>query len=316
MRGKVCKSGTKIPHLPSRRYRREMWGIPILLGIAVCAMAQGVSAKQLAATPGVVPDAMRDGTNEQQLDRVIAVVNNQVVLESDLDLEIRLFHLLPINDRRDSSPPKALERLTTRALIEQQILQEDPHGLEIAPRDLEDSLAELRQNLPACKHRDCNSPAGWSDYLSTLGLTSERVTAYWSHRMAVLRFIEERFRSGIRIEPEEIQKYYHETLAPQYAKPDEVPPLASVSPRIQEILLQQRVNALFNDWLKSLRDQGQVEILDPELASAVREAGEPGGDPPKPSPPGAVTPRVPDPVPAPKPEAPHGTPPTGKGGEL
>jgi peptidyl-prolyl cis-trans isomerase SurA len=291
-----------------------MCGTHIVLGIMMCATVQSVFARQdVRATATAVPAAAKeDGATEQQLDRVIAVVNNQVILASDLDLEIRLIQLLPANDRngirRDSSPPKALERLTTRALIDQQILQEDPHGLEIAPRDLEASLTELRQDLPACKQRDCNSPAGWSAYLSTLGLTSERVADYWSHRMAVLKFIEERFRSGIRISPEEIQKYYGETLAPQYAKAADVPTLARVSPRIQEILLQQQVTALFNDWLKSLQDQGQVEILDSQLAAAVKQAGTPSSGPPKPAP-------VPVPVPAPQPPAPS-TPPPGKGGEL
>jgi hypothetical protein len=83
--------------------------------------------------------------------------------------------------------------------------------------------------------------------------------------MAVLRFIELRFRSGIRITPEEIAAYYKDSLVPKYARPQDAPPLEKISPRIQEILLQQRVNLLLNDWLKSLQDQGQVEILDPTL---------------------------------------------------
>ena len=57
-------------------------------------------------------------------------------------------------------------------------------------------------------------------------------------------------------------------MMPQYAKPEEVPALDRVSPRIQEVLLQQKVNALLNDWLKSLQDQGQVEVLDPALRAA------------------------------------------------
>jgi peptidyl-prolyl cis-trans isomerase SurA len=215
----------------------------------------------------------------QTLDRVIAVVNNQVILESDLDLEMRISHLLPIEDRAGASPTKALERLTTRALIEQQILQEDPHGMDVATQDVEASLAELRPNLPGCKRHDCTTAAGWAAYLKTLGLDPERVDDYWSHRMAVLRFIERRFRSGIRIAPEEIEKYYRETLVPVYAKPEEAPPLDKVSPRIQEILLQQRVNALLNDWLKSLQDQGRVEILDPSLAGPDPPSSEPAPEP-------------------------------------
>jgi peptidyl-prolyl cis-trans isomerase SurA len=212
----------------------------------------------------------------KELDRVIAVVNNQVILASDLDMEMRIGRLLPIGDGQQASAEQSLDRLTTRALIEQQVMQEDPNGLEVVPKELEDGLTELRQNLPACKHSDCKSAAGWKAYLATLELTPEGVAGYWSNRMAVLRFIERRFRAGIRITPQEIQKYYRETLAPRYAKADEAPPLERIAPRIEEILLQQQVNALMNDWLKSLQDQGQVEILDPSLGRAG-VASKPGG---------------------------------------
>jgi hypothetical protein len=201
----------------------------------------------------------------QILDSVVAVVNHQVILASDLDLEMRIIHLLPSGSRSDFTPQSALQRLTTRALIEQQIVQEDPHGLEVSSKELDDALTELRQSLPACKTRDCLSTEGWEAYLATLGLTSEEVRDYWQHRMAVLRFIELRFRSGIRISQEEIQKYYNQTLLPQYARPEDAPPLERISPRIQEILLQQQVNDLLTQWLKSLQDQGEVEILDPAL---------------------------------------------------
>ena len=248
--------GTGSPTLAASFYLRPGWEstprilrfttLLVLLTIATLSQAQ-------SASPAT------------ELDRVVAVVNNQAILASDLDFEMHVFKLLPIGSRRDLTPASSLERLTTRALIEQQILQQDPHGMDVSPKDLNDSLDELRQNLPACKQRDCSTEAGWAAYLATLGLTSDRVADYWAHRMAVLRFIEMRFRSGIRITPEEIAAYYKDSLVPKYAKPEDAPPLEKISPRIQEILLQQRVNLLLNDWLKSLQDQGQVEILDPAL---------------------------------------------------
>jgi len=211
---------------------------------------------------------------QTELDSVLAVVNNQVILASDLDLETRIFKLLPIGSRRDATPAKSLQRLITRALIEQQILQQDPHGMDVSPNDLDASLEELRQSLPDCQHRDCATPSGWAAYLATLGLTPDRVAGYWSRRLAVLRFIELRFRSGIRIAPEEIESYYKDTLVPKYARPQDAPALDKISPRIQEILLQQRVNLLLNDWLKSLQSQGQVEILDPNLRQPDAETPE------------------------------------------
>jgi hypothetical protein len=208
----------------------------------------------------------------QPLDSVIAVANNQVILASDLDLEMRIASLLPGDRGASVTPLEALDRLTTRALIEQQIVQEDPHGLDVDLIGVSANLTDLRQNLPACKRHGCGTDAEWSAYLKTLGLTPERVNIYWGHRMAVLAFIERRFRSGIRVTPEEIETYYRRTLTPQYPKPADVPPLAKVSERIQEVLLQQRVNALLNDWLKSLQAQGEVEVLDPALAAASAAA--------------------------------------------
>ena len=38
---------------------------------------------------------------------------------------------------------------------------------------------------------------------------------------------------------------------------------ADISDRIQEILLQQQVGKLLQDWLKSLRAQGTVQIMKP-----------------------------------------------------
>ena len=82
--------------------------------------------------------------------------------------------------------------------------------------------------------------------------------------MEVLRFIEERFRMGIQVEQAEIDEYYKSTLLPAYAKEHaQAPPEASISDRIQEILLQQRVDKLLDDWLGALRAQGSVTILKP-----------------------------------------------------
>ncbi len=60
--------------------------------------------------------------------------------------------------------------------------------------------------------------------------------------MEILSFIELRFQQGIRITPDEIETYYTGTLLPQYPAGEKPPPLQQVSSRIEEILLQQRVN--------------------------------------------------------------------------
>jgi len=129
----------------------------------------------------------------------------------------------------------------------------------------------MRNEIPACVRQNCASDAGWKAFLATHGLTQDGVETYLRYRVEILRFIEQRFRQGISILPQDIENYYRVTLVPQYAKGETVPPLDQVSSRIEEILLQQRVNALFDDWLSNLRKQGDIEVLDPALEAPAPE---------------------------------------------
>ena len=200
------------------------------------------------------------------LDRAVAVVNDHVILASDLDDEIRLSVLDPNRGQRELTPQRALEQLISRALIEQQIRQEDAQAVEPSQTEVDARLDEIRKQLPACVRQNCASDAGWKTFLEVHVLTPQRVEVYLRYRLEILRFIELRFRQGIQISPQQIDSYYHDVLLPQYAPGDAVPPLDQVTQRIQEILLQQQVNVLFGKWLDDLRQQGDVEVLDPALA--------------------------------------------------
>ena len=206
------------------------------------------------------------------LDRVVAVVNNQAILASDLDDEIRLSVLDPADVGLGVLTRKrALEQLISRALIQQQIREEDAQAADPPKADVDARLAELRRELPICVRQNCATEAGWKAFLAAHDLAQERVEVYLRYRLQILRFIEQRFQQGIRISPEQIEAYYRGTLLPQYSPGESIPPLDQVTKRIEEILLQQQVNVLFDGWLGNLRKQGDVEVLDPAL-----ETPEPG----------------------------------------
>jgi hypothetical protein len=208
------------------------------------------------------------------LDRVVAVVNNQAILASDVDDEMRLAVLDPVRGGLSAlTPQRALEQLISRALIQQQIRQEDIQAIEPTQAEIDARLSEIRKEVPACVHMNCATEDGWKAFLAAHELSPERVRSYLRFRIQILRFIEERFRQGIRIAPEEIESYYKETLLPQYAPGETAPILEEVAPRIQEILLQRQVNALFDGWLTNLRKQGDVEVLDPSLEAPQTPGG-------------------------------------------
>jgi peptidyl-prolyl cis-trans isomerase SurA len=200
------------------------------------------------------------------LDRVVAVVNNQAILLSDLDDEVRLSVLDPGRGGMGIlTRTRALDQLIGRALIEQQIHEQDAEAAEPTQAELDARLASLRNQLPTCVRENCASDTGWQTFLAAHDLNQDRVKTYLRHRIEILRFIELRFRQGVNISPQDVETYYRDTLIPQYPKGDKPPALDQVSKRIEEILLQQRVNVLFDDWLNNLRRQGEIEVLDPSL---------------------------------------------------
>lgn len=199
-----------------------------------------------------------------ELDRVVAVVNGRALLSSDLRNEMRIAVLEPTG-RATETAQDALERLIARTLVRQQIREQEVQNVTPTPAEIAERLSELRRNLPACARAHCETDAGWQAFLSAHQLSQQQVELYLRARLELLRFIEQRFRQGIQISHDEIQSYYINMLVPQYLPGQAVPTLDQVAPRIEEILLQQKVNTLFSDWLDSLRKQGEIEVLDPAL---------------------------------------------------
>ncbi len=204
------------------------------------------------------------------LDSVVAVVNNQAILSSDLDEEMRISILEPDSVRSGpETPQRALQSLISRTLIRQQIREEDAQAAVPTAKEIADRLDNIRKELPVCVRENCATDAGWRAFLANHDLTQEQVDSYLRNRLHILNFIEIRFRQGISISHQEIETYYQDMLLPQYPPGEKAPPLEQVAPRIEEILLQQKVNVLFSGWLDNLRNQGEVEVLDPKLETAA-----------------------------------------------
>ncbi|MGB7135646.1 MAG: hypothetical protein WBD46_10195, partial [Acidobacteriaceae bacterium] len=202
-----------------------------------------------------------------QLDHVVAKIGSNVILQSDVEQEMDLSALEPLRVLPgQNTPEEALRRLIDRTLILEQMKEQQQPVMTPTP-EVEKALAELRKQIPACGRYHCETDPGWDAFLKASHLTPGEVEQRWSQRMAILHFIDLRFRSGITVTRDQVTAYYQKTLLPALAKAhDPAPPLSQVAGRIQELLLQQQVSGLFQDWLSSLRDQGNVEIVDQAYA--------------------------------------------------
>lgn len=200
-----------------------------------------------------------------ELDHVVAVINGEVLLESDVDEEMHFAALEPFRPHagRDTREA-ALRRLISRVLIVQQMRQQNQFHVKVSDADVDKSLKELKTHLPQCLKSKCDTKEGWDAFLKANGLTNAEVLDHWKKRLTILDFIDVRFRTGIRVSHHDVEEYYDKSVVPEFTRQHEsAPPLNSISSRIEEVLLQQHVNGLLRDWLNSLREEGNVQIVDP-----------------------------------------------------
>ena len=245
------------------RWAREAGRVAAPAALLWLAMLQGGAYAQAAGATAQAGAQLGSGTGtELTLDRVAAMVNGDLILESDLDAEERFTAFQPFSEAQQATREELLNRLIDRTLILQQMALQ-PEA-PISDAEVDEQLAMLRKSIPKCAAYHCDTEAGWEKFVADQGFTLEEVRDRWRQRMEVLRFIEERFRMGIRISQAEIDEYYKTTMLPAYQKENApAPPEATIADRIQEILLQQQVDKLLDDWLATLRAQGSVRILKP-----------------------------------------------------
>ena len=233
---------------------------------------------QATAPPPQAPPAPVPGTVE--LDHVVAIVGSDVILQSDVWQEMRFSALEPLQVLPgQNTPENALRRLINRTLIMQQMKEQNQSVTTAAPEVVK-AVDELHRMIPACGQKfHCTTQQGWNAFLSANGLNQEQVQERWSQRLAIIRFIDLRFRSGIHVSQDQISAYYHKTLLPALEKNHQTaPPLDVLAPRIREVLLQQQVSGLFQDWLLSLRDQGNVRIVDQAYSADLTMSTTTGGN--------------------------------------
>ena len=201
----------------------------------------------------------------QVVDRMVAVVNKHVILESELDQATRVEYLLqakPIDQLAPADRITTLERLIDRSLLEQQMV--DPAILDPSPEDLAAKIKEIREGLPGA-----GSDERWKAVLGGYGLTQQDVEDQLTSEFRILRFIDLRFRGLVQVDKDAINAYYQDRFLPEVRKRNVAEPkLSEVSDKIEQILAEQRIDGLLNNWLKTLRAQAHIERMLPGAAPA------------------------------------------------
>ncbi len=140
------------------------------------------------------------------LDRVVAVVNNEIITLSDLQREEALRKGKANTDER-----QLLEDMIDRKL---QLDAAKRAGMDVTDKDLADAIADIMK-------RNSLDTKKFEEALAKEGLTLEQYKTELREQMTLSRMVGKYVRSGITVDEAEVRAYYERNRA-SYTMPEEV----------------------------------------------------------------------------------------------
>lgn len=212
--------------------------------------------------------ATQVATAGQIIDAIVAKVNKTAILLSDWDETIRYEAFVDgraLDKLNDEERKATLDRMIDQELLRQQA---GPGNLHVGPKRIEARIAEIRKLYPGAE-----TDAGWHAALKRYGLTEEQLKEHVKLQLGLMRMVDERLRPAVQVDPHSVETYYREKFLPELRqKGAQDVPLASVAPKIQEVLAQERVDELLTAWLRNLRAQSEIQMGGPAGRQTAAEA--------------------------------------------
>jgi hypothetical protein len=221
-----------------------------LLGALACAAAAQTPPPSAAQPALPQASAAADTAAYTLRDRIVAVVDEDPILASDLERVIAL-GLVP---REPGEGAEAYRRRVLEGLIDQRLRSHDIDRFGLGQVDVElveKNVAEIRARF--------GSEEELQRKLAELDLDLEGLRQLVARQLMVLNYVNERLAVRVFITLDDIQQYYDQVLVPRLQREGQpVPPLSEVREDIRELLRQQKLNEEIDAWTERLRREADV----------------------------------------------------------
>ena len=188
------------------------------------------------------------------LDRIVATVNNHIILQSEWEDAVRYEAFVAgrtLEQVQAADRKAALDHLIDQELLREQMRSSGfPHA---SGEEVDKSLQEIRKRYAA------NAEASWEAALKQYGLSEPELKKRVALQVDLLGLVDSRLRPNVVIDSKSIESYYNQELIPQLRQSGaQQVPLAEVTPKIRELLTQQKMNQMLVAWLQDLRSGSQI----------------------------------------------------------
>ncbi len=196
-----------------------------------------------------VPTAL-SATEEEPVDRLLVVVDDDPILESQLDQAIGI----GLVEQEEGEDEARFRRRILDGLIEEKLRfhEVDRFGFAEVPVDeVERQFEVVRNRFPDEK--------SFQSRLQELSLDEQGLRQLLARQVMVLIYVEERLGARVFVGLEEIQDYYDGVLVPQLRKDSEpIPPIREVREPIRQVLRETLLNEELERWTDELRRGADV----------------------------------------------------------
>jgi peptidyl-prolyl cis-trans isomerase SurA len=200
------------------------------------------------------------------LDRIVAVVDGALITQSDVDAAIALARINAVKSEASGQALPLRESMLQR-LIEQKLIQREIRnypGVDVLPEDVRAQLQILDE-----KSRAQGGLAGMASQWNT---SLEEIEKEVQYQLRMDTFLDVRFRSFIRIDDDEVARYYTDKL-PEILKKsglDQVPPLETVKQQIRATLTEIRLQEELDRWIQELVKKADIQLFGENFSLAPK----------------------------------------------
>lgn len=189
------------------------------------------------------------------VDGIVATVNGQIILQSDWQDAIRYEAFM--NGRSPGQVDAAERKSALDHLIDQELLREQIRkidSMQPTEQQINSQIGEIRR-----QYQGADNDRKWKALLDSNGLTKSELRRRVTLQLQLSRLVDARLRPEASVSEKSIESYYTHDLLPQLRRSGarEVP-LAQVSPKIKELLTQQKINQLLVAWLQDLHAGSEI----------------------------------------------------------
>lgn len=185
-------------------------------------------------------------------DKVLAVVDEDPILKTDLDRIIKLgFEQPKAGESAEAFRRRALDDLIEERLRFHEI---DRFGFQQVPVDeIEREVAKIRARFA--------DEASFQKALKEVGLDGKKLRQLVARQLLVLTYVDERLGPRVFVSLEDINRYYRDVLTPEMQRRGQpVPPVEDVREDIREVLKQQKLTQEIATWTQELRARADVIV--------------------------------------------------------